>query len=666
MSNASEAEIYCDEGNRLYRQNQLEAAVKSYQQAIVLQPGMAKAHSNLGLTLSRLGQLAAAASSYKQALALDPGNIDIRYNLGAILLKQNLLNEAEQTFREILQVVPNQSNALVSLGNILIQRNQLDEATNIYRQLVELHPTLADLRYNLAALLQQQGNLDEATSHLRSILLIDPSHVGCYFSLGNILVEQNRCDEAIASYREALQLKPNEPLIHFKLANALAQQEKFLDAISSYQSAIQYQPNYVDAYQNLGIILRKLERFDEAIAAYQNVLQIAPNHHEVFYNLGNIYLDLDRFEQAISCYQSAIQISPNFAQALNSLGTAYRQQGRLHEAIACIEKAIALYSDYTDAHFNLASTLLLAGDMQRGFAEFEYRLKNKNFAEVYQSFRQPQWDGSPLEGKTILLYSDAALGDTIQAVRYIPQIVERGGEVILRSKQSFRRLLQNSAGVCCFITEENDLPEFDVFAPLLSLPYIFNTTLETIPNRFPYIFPLSSEYDLPCPIPSAMKVGIVWSSGYRSASYELKKFYRHKSCDLSLFEPILSMSNICFYSLQVGQDAEAMREFSDRSNAIDLSAKIHDFADTANIIAQLDLIITVDTSVAHLAGAMAKPVWVLIPFVPDWRWMLEREDSPWYPTMRLFRQRQLGDWQEVLTRVRHALEYFVTGDHPAP
>ncbi|WP_019500121.1 tetratricopeptide repeat protein [Pseudanabaena sp. PCC 6802] len=658
MTNLSEAEIYFEEGNRLNRQNQLEAAVKNYQQSIALQPDMAKAYGNLGLTLSRLGQLAAATSSYKQAIALEPNNIDIRYNLGAILLKQNLLTEAEQTFRAILQIIPNHSNALVSLGNIFMQQNRLDEATNIYHQLVELHPTLADLRYNLAVLMYQQGRLDEATSHLRSILLIDPNHIGCYFSLGNILVEQNRYDEAIANYHQALQLKPNDSLIHFKLGNALAQQEKFPEAISNYQSAIQHQPHYVDAYQNLGIVLRKLERFEEAIAAYQSVLQIAPNHHEVFYNLGNTYLDLDRCDRAIACYQRAIQISPNFAQALNSLGTAYRQQGRLNEAIACIERAIAIHSDYTEAHFNLASTLLLAGDLQRGFAEFEYRLKSQNFADVYQSFQQPQWDGSPLEGKTILLYSDAALGDTIQAVRYIPQVVERGGRVILRSKESFRRLLQNSADVDRFIAEEDDLPDFEVFAPLLSLPHILDTTLETIPNGVPYIFPLSCACDLPCPIPDAMKVGIVWSSGYRSASYELKKFYRHKSCDLSLFEPILSMSNICFYSLQVGQNVEAIREFSDRPHIIDLSDKIHDFADTANIISQLDLVITVDTAVAHLAGAMAKPVWVLIPFVPDWRWMLGRDDSPWYPTMRLFRQKQIGDWQEVFGRVHDALSQY--------
>lgn len=660
MNNSSEAEAYFEQGNQLYRQNQLEAAVKSYQQAIALQPDMAKAHGNLGLALSRLGQLVAAVSSYKQAIALDPNNIDIRYNLGAILLKQNLLDEAEQTFRAILQMIPNHSNALVSLGNILMQQNRLDEATNVYQQLVELHPTIVDLRYNLAVLMFKQGRVEEAASHLHSILLLDPNHVGCYFSLGNILVEQNRCDEAIANYRQALQLKPDDPLIHFKLGNALAQQEKFPAAVSNYQSAIQHQPSYVDAYQNLGIILRKLERFDEAIAAYQNVAQIAPNHPEVFYNLGNIYLDLDRFEEAIASYQRAIQISPNFAQALNSLGTAYRQQGRLNEAIVCIEKAIAIHSDYTEAHFNLASTLLLAGDLPRGFAEFEYRLKSQNFADVYQSFHQPQWDGSPLDGKTILLYSDAALGDTIQAVRYIPQVVERGGGVILRSKESFRRLLQNGTGVDRFITEADELPDFDVFAPLLSLPYILNTTLQTIPNRVPYIFPLSSESDLLCPTPDAMKVGIVWSSGYRSASYELKKFYRSKSCDLSLFEPILSMPNICFYSLQLEQDVEAIKKFSDRPNIINLSDKIHDFADTANIIAQLDLMITVDTAVAHLAGAMAKPVWVLIPFAPDWRWMLEREGSPWYPTMRLFRQKQLGDWQEVLGRVRDALIKYKT------
>jgi hypothetical protein len=226
----------------------------------------------------------------------------------------------------------------------------------------------------------------------------------------------------------------------------------------------------------------------------------------------------------------------------------------------------------------------------------------------------------------------------------------------LRCQAGFKRLLQNFGGIACLVTEEEELPEFDVFIPLLSLPYIFNTTLETIPNRVPYIFPIEGTECVIDPISnSARKVGLVWSSGYRNESYELKKFYRTKTCSLSLFEQIISIPNTCFYSLQVGQDADDLKLFGDRPNVFDLSHKIRDFADTANAIAQLDLVISVDTSVAHLAGAMAKPVWVLIPFAPDWRWMLQREDSPWYPTMRLFRQKNLDNWAEVLSSVYDSL-----------
>ncbi|NKB16999.1 MAG: glycosyltransferase family 9 protein [Pseudanabaena sp. CRU_2_10] len=297
--------------------------------------------------------------------------------------------------------------------------------------------------------------------------------------------------------------------------------------------------------------------------------------------------------------------------------------------------------------------------MQRGFAEFEYRRNIEGFAKTLPSFSQPQWDGSSLEGKTILLYSDAALGDTIQAIRYIPQIVDRGGRIVLSCLSGLERLLQNISGIDSIITKGEALPEFDVYAPLLSLPYILCTTLQTIPAQTPYIFaPEGNDIELPLGSSTTLKVGIVWASGYRGASFDLKKFYQAKSFPLSMFEQIISIPDACFYSLQVGQNASEIEVFQERSNVIDLSHRIQDFADTAATIEQLDLVISVDTAVAHLAGAMAKPVWVLLPYTPDWRWMIDREDSPWYPTMRLFRQTSLGDWEGVLQNIYTSLQSF--------
>jgi hypothetical protein len=299
------------------------------------------------------------------------------------------------------------------------------------------------------------------------------------------------------------------------------------------------------------------------------------------------------------------------------------------------------------------------GDMQRGFAEFEYRRNIKDFAKTLPSFNQPQWDGSPLEGKTILLYSDAAFGDTIQTIRYIPQIVACGGRIVLNCLSGFERLLQNMSGIDQIIPKGEALPKFDVYAPLLSLPYILGTTLETIPAQIPYIFaPEDVDIAISPGSSQTLKVGIVWASGYRGSYFELKKFYQTKSSSLSMFEQIISIPHTCFYSLQVGQHAADIELLGEHPNVIDLSHRIHDFADTATIIKQLDLVISVDTAVAHLAGAMAKPVWVLLPFAPDWRWMLQREDSPWYPTMRLFRQDEPNDWQGVMNKVYASLQSF--------
>lgn len=657
------ADVHFELGNQQYQQNQMDAAIKSYQLAIALQSDLTKAHSNLGLVYSRLGQLEAAASSYKRATELEPDYIDAHYNLGVILLQQKAFDEAAQCFRTILNLVPEHPNALINLGSILIGQNKFDEAIAIYERIVELSPTFEDARYNLANLLFKQGNLDRAASHLRSILLINPNYIGCYFSLANVLVEQNKLDEAISNYRNSLQLTPNHPLTHFKLGNALAKQCKPSEAIISYQNAIQIHPNYTDAYYNLGVILRKMERFDEAIAAYQKVIQIEANRAETYFSLGNVYLDLDKFEDAIVNYQKAIALNPNYAEAFNTLGTVHRLQNRLNEAISNIERAIALNPNYIEAHFNLSTTLLLMGDMQQGFAEFEYRRKIVDFAKTLPTFSQPQWDGSPLQGKTILLFSDAALGDTIQTIRYIPQIIDRGGRLVLQCLPGFERLFQNMHGIDSIIPKGEALPHFDVYAPLLSLPYILGTTLQTIPAQIPYIFAPEGN-DIKLPLGSnqtssqALKVGIVWASGYRCDSFDLRKFYQTKSFPLSMFERIISIPDTCFYSLQVGQHASDISIFSDRPHAIDLSVSIQDFADTATIIEQLDLVVSVDTAVAHLAGAMAKPVWTLLPYSPDWRWMSDREDSPWYPTMRLFRQAKLGDWEEVLQRVYDSLQSF--------
>ncbi len=653
------ADVHFELGNQQYQQNQMDAAIESYQLAIAMQSDLTKAHTNLGLVYSRLGQLEAAASSYKRATELEPDYIDAHYNLGVILLQQKAFDEAAQCFRTILNLAPEHPNALINLGSILISQNKFDEAIAIYERIVELSPTFEDARYNLANLLFKQGNLDRAASHLRSILLINPNYVGCYFSLANVLVEQNKLDEAISNYRNSLQLTPNHPLTHFKLGNALAKQCKPSEAIISYQNAIQIHPNYTDAYYNLGVILRKMERFDEAIAAYQKVIQIEANRAETYFSLGNVYLDLDKFEDAIVNYQKAIALNPNYAEAFNTLGTVYRLQNRLNEAITNIERAIALSPKYAEAHFNLGTILLLMGDMQRGFAEFEYRRNIKDFAKTLPSFNQPQWDGSPLEGKTILLYSDAGLGDTIQAIRYIPQIVAGGGRIVLNCLPGFERLFQNMSGIDLIITKGEALPKFDVYAPLLSLPCILSTTLETIPAQTPYIFASEGDdFTLPLNTSQTLKVGIVWASGYRGSSFELKKFYQTKSLSLSMFEQIISIPHTCFYSLQVGQHATDIKLLGEHPNVIDLSHRIQDFADTATIIKQLDLVISVDTAVAHLAGAMAKPVWVLLPFTPDWRWMLDRADSLWYPTMRLFRQAKPGDWEEVLHNIYDSLQSF--------
>jgi len=370
-----------------------------------------------------------------------------------------------------------------------------------------------------------------------------------------------------------------------------------------------------------------------------------------------------QLEEAITYYQQALALKPNYPEAYNNLGTALKEQGNLQESLHCFNRALKSNPDYQEARWNRAIALLSSGELKRGFTEYECRWQARGvYFKGPNCFPQPVWDGSDLEGKLILLHTDDGFGDTIQFIRYAPLVVQRGGRVILACPKPLVRLFTTLPGIEQLLEAEAVLPEFYVHAPLLSLPHYLGTTLETIPAQIPYIALLNSEEfiskeapSLPIPpLGTLLKVGFVWASGGRERSGNLTATDQ-RSCPPALFVRLLSLPGISLYSLQVGRWATTINEFKDENRLQDLSSQIEDFADTAALIAQLDLVISVDTAVAHLAGAMGKPVWTLLAFNPDWRWMREREDSPWYPSMRLFRQRQPGDWESVFEQVAQAL-----------
>ncbi len=420
-----------------------------------------------------------------------------------------------------------------------------------------------------------------------------------------------------------------------------------------YERALAMEPNSAEVRSNLGVALKHVGRLDEAkthlqqaIAMYERALAMEPNSAEVRSNLGATLKHVGRLDEAKTHLQQAIALKPDFASAYNSLDVVLQEQLKLQEAMGYYRHAIALNPDAVKSRFRLGMCLLLLQDFQQKFVEYEWRWRMEPQTPE-KRLGKPLWDGSPLAGKTILLHTEQGHGDAIQFVRYAPLVAQRGaGKVILETYPALRRLFTTVSLVQEVVVKGESLPAFDVQVPLMSLPRILGTTIETIPARIPYLY--AEEKDaVKCILlrrEGEVKVGIVWAVNAKSPTAS------KRSCPVSLFLELSQIPGISLYSLQ-----KEHTDILDGAPIQDLKEHLHDFADTAAVISQLDLVISVDTSVAHLAGALGKPVWVLLPFSPDWRWFLDRSDSPWYPTMRLFRQTKLGDWPSVFAQVKAAL-----------
>jgi len=367
--------------------------------------------------------------------------------------------------------------------------------------------------------------------------------------------------------------------------------------------------------------------------------------------LGAALLETNQIDESITALRRAVQIKPDYAQAHNNLCSALYQRGQVTEATAAATRAVSLKPEFADAHWSLGLMLLAQGNFAQGWQEYEWRWQRDNFTTPQRDFPQPRWDGQDLHGKTILLHAEQGLGDTLQFVRYAPMVAQKGGRVILECQRDLKRLLSQLPGVDEIMTTSESLPPFDLHCPLMSLPSVFKTELASIPVAIPY---LKSDPVLAAvwrsrlaSASTARRVGLVW------AGSPLKRRDRNRSIMLAQFAPLASITNVVFHSLQKG---EAGKQLPPKGLILrDFGAELNDFADTAALLDCLDLIITVDTAVAHLAGAMGKQVWTLLPFAPDGRWLLNREDSPWYPTMRLFRQTRIGDWATPIYQVRDLL-----------
>jgi tetratricopeptide (TPR) repeat protein len=558
--------------------------------------------------------------------------LDIKETLQQALqyLRAGELTEAEEIYREILRIQPNSAIALHFLGVIFYQRKKYDFAIEYIQLALQQQPDYIAALNNLGLVFQAIGQVERALSCFRQSSLIDPNSLESFINMGNLFRAQGLLDEAMECFKKALRLNPHN----------------------------------IELYNNIGNILYAKGLLDEAAAYFKEALRLAPVSCGPYNNLGILLSEKMQFDEAISYFYRAISLNPYFTEAYINLGNTLRAKGSLDEAIECLERASQFTPDAAYVNYNLSLALLAAGDFKRGWQKYEWRRNIADLSYLQTGFAQPLWNGFDLQGSTILLLGEQGFGDTLQFVRYIPLVAERGARVILTCHKELISLLQRMEGLHRVIPYGEQLPDFDTYCNLLSLPFIFGTTIESIPSKVPYIsadsLSVQKWRDKIGRHDSRFRIGLVWSGNPR---------YRRdqqRSLPLKSFSTLAHFENIIFYSLQKGDAAGDAKNAAADLRLVDLTGDIYDFLDTAGFMENLDLVISVDTAVAHLAGALGKEVWVLLPFASDWRWMQGREDSPWYPTMRLFRQPLPGDWEAVVERVKAELEMLLEKHHSIP
>jgi tetratricopeptide (TPR) repeat protein len=460
---------------------------------------------------------------------------------------------------------------------------------------------------------------------------------------------QGRALEAAKLFVALLQQQPGCFEAHCRLAMALRDLNRLDEAVRCLEAAIRLRPSYPRLRMLLGAIHKQAGDLETAAQCCRQEIALDAGNADAHYNLGLILQNLDRPAQAMAAYRQALALRPGHADALINQSLLYQEQPDLDAAIACCEQVLRLEPAHAEAHWQLGTALLAKGQWERGWTEYEWRWKLKDFTTPAGTFHQPLWDGRQLGGRRILLHSEQGYGDVIQFIRYAPMVAQRGGEVLVGCPEALTALLARAPGVSRVAAGRAGLPAFDFHTPLLSLPAIFRTTQATLPAKVPYLTPPQEAFPIGPAEPGCLKVGLAWAGDAKH------KNDRNRSMPVGHFGPLMDLPGVQWFSLQAGPRASDLAQVPWANRLTDLGARLANFDQTASAIVQLDLVISVDTAVAHLAGALGKPVWTLLPFAGEWRWMVHRSDSPWYPTLRLFRQSQPGDWPGLMDRVKDAL-----------
>jgi tetratricopeptide (TPR) repeat protein len=537
----------------------------------------------------------------------------------------------------------------------LQRRGQLREAEKIYARVLKAMPDNFDALNLLGGVKLQQGQIGEAQRLLAAAVKVNPGAAAAWCNLGQAFFALKRAPEALDCLDKARALAPDDIHILNQHANVLVGLSRPQQALEEFQQVLARTPNNLEARLNSGLARAMLGFPQQALADFDAALQLAPGHPGVHYNRGVALLRLGRYAEAIDAYDRTLAAAPEHANAWLNRGRALAQLNRLDDAIVSYGKALAIRKDYADGHFNNALALLTRGEYHRGFQEYEWRWRRTGMPEQ-KSRGKPLWLGEyPLARKSILLHAEQGLGDTIQFARYVPQLAASGATVVLEVQSELKALMKTLEGAAAIVARGEEAPPFDVHCPLGSLPLALQTEPGTVPAPIPYLAADDTRMakwsarieTLPRP-----RVGIAWSGNPNHDND------RNRSIAFARLAPLFAVP-ASFISIQRDVRGEDAAPLASEKRVTHIGDELEDFGDTAAVLALCDLVIAVDTAVVHLAGAMGRTVWVLVPFAPDWRWGRDGETTPWYPTARLFRQTSLDDWDGVIARVAAALDHFI-------
>jgi tetratricopeptide (TPR) repeat protein len=631
-----------------------EPAVDLIRRAIAQNPTAAQYHCNLGAAQAIAGRHEEAIESYERALVLQPDLLDAHVNLGSALIRLGRFDRAVESLRTALKARPNDFKILDSLGSALSQAGRQDEAIEVLKRALAIRADFAPTHLTLGNALVRSNRFPEAITAYRAALALRPSYPEAMNGLAQLLCENGSTDEAIDLARRAITLQEKSAPAWYTLGRALHKQNRHEESAHALRRAIAIDPNFLHAQNELGNVLVDLKSYREAIDTLQQSLKIEDSG-KVRYNLGTAYWESGKTDEAIKEHKKAESLGFAEPMLFNNLGAIYHQRGELENAVKSFHRALEIDAGFDLARFNLGMVQLLKGNFKEGFANYESRWKAKSIPLPPRYNQRGKWDGSDLQGKRILLDCEQGFGDSIQFVRYVPMIAGRGGKPILAATPELFRLLKTVPCLDKIVCPPEEIPPFDVQCPLMSLAHLLHTTKESIPANVPYVFAdpaLVERWRTRLPRDSRIKVGLCWSGNPKH------KEDATRSLPLASLTALGDLENAWFCGLQKGPASREAASPPGTLQLADWTGELTDFAETAALIAGLDLVIACDTAVAHLAGAMGKPIWLLIPKVPDWRWMLDRDDSPWYPTMRIFRQEKHGEWRSPVDRVIESLRNY--------